>query len=57
MVFSPNFNFSKGLSIFSEIGVLGGQIILSPKVYLPEKSLHFLVYNPVSSLHIFYNPK
>ena len=23
----------------------------------PEKSLHFLVNNPVTSLHIFFNPK
>lgn len=26
-------------------------------MYRPEKSLHFLVNNPVTSLHIFFNPK
>ncbi|MEO6903143.1 MAG: transglutaminase-like domain-containing protein, partial [Bacteroidia bacterium] len=26
-------------------------------LYRPEKSLHFLVNNPVTSLHIFFNPK
>ena len=26
-------------------------------MYRPEKSLHFLVNNPVTSLHIFFNPE
>jgi len=30
---------------------------LFQNVSRPEKSLHFLVNNPVTSLHIFFNPK
>jgi len=32
-------------------------ICLRIYLYRPEKSLHFLVNNPVTSLHIFLNPK
>lgn len=33
-----------------------GQLTHRESMYRPEKSLHFLVNNPVTSLHIFFNP-